>query len=69
MEDNMQTVIGYLLALSLIATLLVLVVGLIGMARGGDFNAKYNNIIMRARIGTQAFTVLMFIAYFVVGKL
>ena len=65
----MQTVIGYLLALSLIATLLVLVVGLIGMARGGDFNAKYNNIIMRARIGTQAFTVLMFIAYFVVGKL
>ena len=30
----MQTVIGYLLALSLIATLLVLVVGLIGMARG-----------------------------------
>jgi hypothetical protein len=65
----MQTVIGYLLALSLIATLLVLVVGLIGMARGGEFNAKYNNIIMRARIGTQAFTVLMFVAYFVVGKL
>ena len=65
----MQTVIGYLLALSLIATLLVLVVGLIGMARGGDFNSKYNNIIMRARISTQAFTVLMFVAYFVVGKL
>ena len=65
----MQTVIGYLLALSLIVTLLVLVVGLIGMARGGDFNTRYNNIIMRARIGTQAFTVLMFVAYFVVGKL
>jgi hypothetical protein len=65
----MQTVIGYLLALSLIVTLLVLVVGLIGMARGGDFNTRYNNIIMRARIGTQAFTVLMFIAYFVVEKL
>ena len=65
----MQTVIGYLLALSLIATLLVLVVGLIGMARGGEFNTKYNNIIMRARIGTQAFTVLTFAAYFVVGKL
>ena len=65
----MQTVIGYLLALSLIATLLVLVVGLIGMARGGEFNKKYNNIIMRARIGTQAFTVLMFLAWFLVAKL
>jgi len=65
----MQTVIGFLLAISLGATLLVLVVGLIGMARGGEFNKKYNNIIMRARIISQALTVLFFIAYFAVGKL
>jgi hypothetical protein len=65
----MQTLIGYLLAFSLVATLLVLAVGIVGMARGGEFNKKYNNIIMRARIGTQALTVLLFMAYFAVEKL
>jgi hypothetical protein len=65
----MQTLIGYLLAFSLVATLLVLAVGIVGMARGGEFNKKYNNIIMRTRIGTQALTVLLFMAYFAVEKL
>ena len=65
----MQTLIGYLLAFSLVATLLVLAVGIVGMARGGEFNKKYNNIIMRARIGTQALTVLLFMAYFAAEKL
>ena len=65
----MQSVIGVLLAISLVATLLVLFVGLVGMARGGEFNKKYNNHIMRARIITQALTVLLFLAYFAAGKL
>jgi len=65
----MQTVIGVLLAVSLVATLLILFVGLVGMARGGEFNKKYNNIIMRARIISQLLTVLFFIAWFAVDKL
>ena len=65
----MQTAIGYLLAIAIVATVLVLAFGLITMARGGDFNAKYNNIIMRARIGTQVATVILLVAYFAIEKL
>jgi len=65
----MQSVLGFLVVVALIATVAVLFVGLIGMARGGAFNQKYSNILMRARLGTQLATISLLVAYFVVQNL
>ncbi len=62
----MQSLLGYLVVVALAATAGVLLVGLIGMMRGGDFNKKYGNHMMRARIISQASTVILLLAYFAV---
>ena len=45
---------------SLLVTLGILFTGLFSMARGGDFNAKYGNKLMRARVIAQAATLVLF---------
>ena len=55
----MESVLIVLIIVALIATLGVLAAGLIAMFRGGEFNQKYGNLLMRARIGTQVTTVLL----------
>jgi cytolysin (calcineurin-like family phosphatase) len=37
----------------------VMFTGAIGMARGGDFNKKYGNKLMQARVGLQAAAILL----------
>jgi len=57
---------GILTAFIIIAlffTLGVLLVGVIGMAKGGEFNRKYGNKIMRLRVISQ-FVTLGLIALF-----
>ncbi len=44
--------------IALLITLGILLTGVIGMARGGDFNQKYGNKLMRMRVIAQ-FTALM----------
>lgn len=65
----MQSILGFLVVVALIATVGVLFVGLIGMARGRGFNDKYGNIMMRARVGSQLATVLLLLAYYAVKQL
>ena len=53
----------------MIATVGVLLVGVVGMARGGEFNRRYSNKLMRARIVCQAVALLLFaILMVVLGK-
>lgn len=51
----------YVVIAAVFATLGVLVVGVISMLRGGAFNAKYSNKLMRMRILFQAFAVLLLV--------
>ncbi|TDI61735.1 MAG: twin transmembrane helix small protein [Alphaproteobacteria bacterium] len=44
--------------IALLITLGILLTGVIGMARGGEFNQKYGNKLMRMRVIAQ-FTALM----------
>ena len=50
-----------------LATLGVLLTGITSMLRGGDFNRRYGNKLMRARVILQGITLvllaLMFFAY------
>lgn len=59
----MNTVILILLAGSLAAVVIVLLIGVVGMARGGDFNAKYGNKLMRARVILQGLAIVLFILF------
>lgn len=49
-----------LILIAMLITLAVLATGIIGMARGGDFNAKYGNKLMRARVIAQGVALALF---------
>ena len=57
-----------LIILSLIAVFVVLAVGIVGMLRGGDFNRRYGNKLMRLRVATQGLAILLIILFVVVTK-
>ena len=50
-------------AASVLVVLVILMIGIGGFARGGDFNRKHANRIMRYRIATQAIAVLIILAF------
>lgn len=51
---------GHILVLiALFATLAILLAGVIGMARGGEFNRKYGNKLMRMRVIAQFMTLIL----------
>jgi hypothetical protein len=51
--------LAILLLIAMLATAGVLLVGLIGFFRGGAFNEKYGNRLMRARVGLQFLALLI----------
>jgi hypothetical protein len=66
--EAFAAVLPMLIILSLIAVFLVLVVGIAGMLRGGDFNRRYGNKLMRLRVATQGLAILLIVLFVVVGK-
>lgn len=52
-----------LVILACLAVLAVLMIGVGGFAKGGDFNRKYANKIMRLRILLQFIAVVLIVAY------
>jgi len=51
-----------LMIVAMLAVLAALFAGLIGMARGGEFNEKYGNKLMRLRVILQGVALLLFVA-------
>lgn len=58
-----MTVMYYAMIVSIAAVLVVLLIGVGAFARGGEFNRKHGNKLMRMRIATQAFAVVMILLY------
>ena len=58
----MSQVFFILMILAMLAVLGTLAIGLVGMAKGGPFNAKYGNKLMRLRILLQGLALLLFAA-------
>jgi NADH:ubiquinone oxidoreductase subunit 6 (subunit J) len=57
-------VLEALVVIALIGTVAALLAGVVAMARGGDFNRKWGNRLMRARVAMQALAVgLMLVLY------
>ncbi|WP_340107704.1 twin transmembrane helix small protein [Pikeienuella sp. HZG-20] len=58
----MSLVLFYMAAGACFVVLAVLMFGVLCFARGGEFNRKYANKIMRLRILTQAIAVALILA-------
>lgn len=56
----MNTFFTIMLFLAMAATVGALAWGLLAMARGGDFNAKWSNKMMRYRVLFQAIALAVF---------
>jgi hypothetical protein len=61
-------VLPYLIGLSLIAVLGTLLFGLGTMAKGGEFNKRHGNQVMRWRVILQAVTIALFVTYFLLTR-
>ncbi len=55
-------------AIACIAVLIILLIGIGGFAKGGDFNRKHANKIMRYRIGAQFVAVLLILLFVFVRR-
>ena len=56
----MSALFTFVLFLAMAATVGALVWGLVAMARGGEFNARWSNKMMRYRILFQAIAIAVF---------
>lgn len=61
MIGSVETILPYLIFIFLFFVLLVLIIGIVSMLRGGEFNKKWGNKLMRARVAFQAISVLLIV--------
>jgi len=65
----MNDIVSVLVFAAVVAVGLILATGIVAMMRGGEFNRKYGNKLMRARIALQAVAVmLMLVAWWIGSK-
>ena len=55
-------------AVAVLGVLVILMIGIGGFARGGDFNRKHDNRIMRYRIYAQAAAIALILLYVTLRK-
>lgn len=58
-----------IVAVSMLAVVAILLIGIGGFAKGGDFNRKHANRVMRWRIGAQAIAVLLILLFVFVRRM
>lgn len=59
----MTSILPFILAIAMIATVIVLFIGLISFASNSKFNAKHGNRLMRARVILQAVAIAIFLIF------
>jgi Hypoxia induced protein conserved region len=63
-----MNILTVLLILAMTATLGVLIIGLAAFFAGGEFNRKYSNRLMRARVALQALALLLLLAVLITSQ-
>ena len=61
--EALQAIFPMLIVIALIAVLIVLLTGVVGMLRGGRFNKLYGNKLMRLRVALQGVAVVLIVVY------
>lgn len=59
----MSQAVFVIMIVAMAAVVLVLVIGIGGFAKGGEFNAKYSNKMMRLRLLFQALAVVLILLF------
>ena len=59
MIEFLNLILPYAIFIVLFSVLLVLFIGIISMLRGGDFNKRWGNKLMRARVILQGLAILL----------
>ena len=59
MTDFLNTILPYSIFIVLFAVLAVLLIGIISMLKGGDFNKRWSNKLMRARVILQGLAIVL----------
>ena len=59
MIDFLNLILPYAIFIVLFSVLLVLFIGIISLLRGGDFNKRWSNKLMRARVILQGLAILL----------
>ena len=59
MIDFLNLILPYAIFIILFFVLLVLFIGIISMLRGGDFNKRWSNKLMRARVILQGVAIVL----------
>ncbi len=59
----MESLFPVVIAAAMVAALGALLIGVVSMAKGGEFNRKYGNKLMRARVALQGLAILLFIVF------
>jgi len=57
--DFLNLMLPYAIFIVLFSVLLVLFIGIISMLRGGDFNKRWSNKLMRARVILQGLAIVL----------
>ena len=57
--EMLKDILPYLIGFALFAVLAVLATGIVAMFRGGEFNAKYSNKLMRWRVIMQGVAIAL----------
>ena len=60
----MKTFFTVAMIIAMLAVAVSFTIGIIAMGRGGEFNQKYGNKLMRLRVFLQGFALLLFAAAF-----
>ena len=66
--ELLSVLLKILVGIALVATVVVLFTGVVSMARGGAFNRKWGNKLMRARVATQGLAILLLLALFLLNR-
>lgn len=66
--ETLSAVFPYVIGLALAAVVAALAAGIVAMVRGGEFNKKYSNKLMRLRIGLQALALVLFALFMLAVK-
>ena len=64
----MASTLSALVVVALAGTLIVLLSGVVVMTRGGEFNRKWGNKLMRARVAMQALAIALLFALFLLNR-
>jgi hypothetical protein len=58
----------YVVLAAVLAVAVILMIGIGGFAKGGDFNRKHANRVMRWRLYAQAFAVALIVAFVLIRQ-